>query len=319
MRRPGASPLALVGAGALSVQFGAAFATKLFHRVGPLGAVTLRLVIAAVVLVGFGLVTRAGAPRPRASGRDVVVAVSFGLVLAGMNLCFYESISRIPLGAAVTIEFSGPLLVALAGSRRWLDGLWAAMAGTGVALLATAGGKRLDPGGIGLAALAGAFWIAYILLSKQTGRRFDTQRGLAIAMVTGAVVLVPGGIASGGTGLLHPYVLGLGALVAMLSSVVPYSLELIALRRVTPRAFGVMLSLDPGVAALAGLVVLGQQPGARELTAMVLVIGANLGNSVVGRSAVVEAATDPVSAGYEGRPDADEDDEHRRGGVGELR
>ena len=309
----------MVGAGAVSVQFGAAFATKLFDHVGPLGAVTLRLGIAAMVLVGFGLFRRAGPEKPAARRRDLAVAVAFGLVLAGMNLCFYEAISRIPLGAAVTIEFSGPLAVALAGSRRWLDGLWAAMAGTGVALLATGGGRRLEPGGVGLAALAGAFWVAYILLSKQTGSRFDTRRGLAIAMVTGAIVLLPGGLVSGGGRLFSSYVLGLGALVAMLSSVVPYSLELIALRRVTPRAFGVMLSLDPGVAALAGLAVLGQQPGAREIAAMGLVIGANLGNSLTGRAGVIEAAVQPGSPGEEGSAGAHEHHEDQRGGVGELR
>jgi len=309
----------MVGAGAVSVQFGAAFATKLFDHVGPLGAVTLRLGIAALVLVGFGRFRRAVPDKPSPGRRDLAVAVAFGLVLAGMNLCFYEAISRIPLGAAVTIEFSGPLAVALAGSRRWLDGLWAAMAGTGVALLATGGGRRLEPGGVGLAALAGAFWVAYILLSKQTGSRFDTRRGLAIAMVTGAIVLLPGGLVSGGGRLFSPYVLGLGALVAMLSSVVPYSLELIALRRVTPRAFGVMLSLDPGVAALAGLAVLGQQPGARGLAAMGLVIGANLGNSLTGRAGVIEAAVQPVSPGEEGGPGAHEHDESERGGVGEPR
>lgn len=291
MKRQAASPLALVGTGAVSVQFGAAFATKLFHRVGPVGAVTLRLGVAALVLVGAGFVLGAR-PRRAQTKRDLAVAVAFGLVLAGMNLSFYEAISRIPLGAAVTIEFAGPMAVALAGSRRWLDGVWAVMAGGGVALLATAGGRNLEPGGIGLAALAGTFWIAYILLSKQTGRRFDAQRGLAIAMVTGAVVLLPAGLASGGATLFAPGVLGLGALVALLSSVVPYSLELIALRRVTPRAFGVMLSLDPGVAALAGLAVLGQHPGPREVAAMILVIAANLGNSLSGRSGVV-AAVEP--------------------------
>ena len=293
MKPQAASPLALVGAGAVSVQFGAAFATKLFHRVGPVGAVTLRLGVAALVLVAAGVLA-GRRPRRAQTKRDLAVAVAFGLVLAGMNLSFYEAIARIPLGAAVTIEFAGPLAVALAGSRRLADGLWAVMAGAGVALLATAGGRNLEPGGIGLAALAGAFWIAYILLSKQTGRRFDAQRGLAIAMVTGAVVLLPAGLASGGGTLFAPGVLGLGALVALLSSVVPYSLELIALRRVTPRAFGVMLSLDPGVAALAGLAVLGQQPGAREVAAMVLVIAANLGNSLTGRSGVV-AAVEPAA------------------------
>ena len=291
MKQQAASPLALVGAGAVSVQFGAAFATKLFHRVGPVGAITLRLGVAALVLVAAGVLV-GGRARRAQTNRDVAVAVAFGLVLAGMNLSFYEAIARIPLGAAVTIEFAGPLAVALAGSRRWADGVWALMAGAGVALLATTGGRNLEPGGIGLAALAGTFWIAYILLSKQTGRRFDAQRGLAIAMVTGAVVLLPAGLASGGATLFAPGVLGLGALVALMSSVVPYSLELIALRRVTPRAFGVMLSLDPGVAALAGLAVLGQQPGAREVTAMVLVIAANLGNSLSGRSGVA-AAVEP--------------------------
>jgi len=290
VKRPAPSPLTLVGAGALSVQFGAAFATKLFDRVGPLGAVTLRVAIAAVILIASGLIARAPTRRRLARG-DLAVAIGFGLVLAGMNLSFYEAISRIPLGAAVTIEFSGPLAVALVGSRRWVDGIWAAMAGTGVALLATAGGRRLEPGGVGLAALAGGFWIAYILLNKQTGRRFDARRGLTIAMLTGAVVLIPGGILSGGGRLFSPYVLGIGALVALLSSVVPYTLELVALRKVTPRAFGVMLSLDPGVAALAGLVVLGQQPGARELAAMGLVIAANLGNSLAGRPGLVEAAS----------------------------
>ncbi|HEX6392279.1 MAG TPA: EamA family transporter [Acidimicrobiales bacterium] len=200
-----------------------------------------------------------------------------------MNLSFYESIARIPLGAAVTVEFSGPLLVALVGSRRWSDGLWAAMAGLGVALLASATGRGLDPGGVALAGLAGAFWIAYIVLNKQTGQRFEARRGLTIAMITGAAAILPAGLVSGGGNLFSWYVLGLGSSVALLSSVIPYWLELVALRRVTRRAFGVMLSLDPALAALAGLVVLGQHPGARELTAMALVVVANVGNSVAGR------------------------------------
>jgi inner membrane transporter RhtA len=280
VNRPALPPVSLVGAGAVSVQFGAAFATHLFNRVGPVGAVTVRLVIAAIILVALSRGTRAKAPTTKT---DWAVAIAFGLVLAGMNLSFYESIARIPLGAAVTIEFSGPLLVALAGSRRWPDGVWAAMAGTGVALLASGTGRDLDPGGVALAGLAGAFWVGYIVLNKQTGQRFEARRGLTIAMVTGAAVVLPAGLASGDGSLFSWYVLGLGSAVALLSSVIPYSLELIALRRVTRRAFGVMLSLDPALAALAGLVVLGQHLGARELTAMALVVGANIGNSVAGR------------------------------------
>lgn len=276
---------ALVAAGAFSVQFGAALAIRLFDRVGPAGAVTLRLFIAAVLL---GVLAR---PRVRTIRRaDLAVALAFGLVLAGMNLSFYEAIARIPLGVAVTIEFSGPLALALIGSRRWLDLLWAALAGTGVALF-TSGGGRLDPVGILLAFLAGAGWIGYILLNKETGRRFDTQSGLSIAMAAGALAVLPVGLAAAGTTLFHPGVLAVGAAVAILSSVLPYSLEVVALRQVTPRAFGVLLSMDPAVAAIAGVLVLGQHLTTRELAALVLVSLANLGNALAGRPGVV--ATTP--------------------------
>ena len=198
LRHPPAA--ALVGAGAFSVQFGAAVAIHLFDRVGPAGAVTLRLVVAAVLLVALA----GPGARPRIQGirrGDLGVAVCFGLVLAIMNLSFYEAIARIPLGVAVTIEFSGPLALALIGSRRWLDLVWAALAGIGVALF-TSGGGHLDPVGIALAFLAGAAWIGYILLSKATGRRFDTRTGLAIAMVVGGVAVLPVGLAGGGTDAL---------------------------------------------------------------------------------------------------------------------
>jgi inner membrane transporter RhtA len=287
-----------VGVGAVSVQFGAALATKLFGRVGPAGAVSLRLVIAAVVLTGPALMAwrragRPGRPSPRRAitGADAGVAVAFGVVLAAMNLSFYEAIERIPLGVAVTVEFSGPLVLALAGSRRWAHGLWAVVAGVGVALLASGVGSTLDAAGLGFALLAGGFWIAYILLSKETGRRFDTLTGLTAAMWGGALVVLPAGLVRGGTSLVEPSVLALGAAVAVLSSAIPYSLELIALRRVTPRAFGVMLSLDPAVATVAGLIVLGQHLNGREWAALTMVVAANVGNSLTGRPSVV--ATTP--------------------------
>jgi inner membrane transporter RhtA len=276
----------LVAAGAFSVQFGAALATHLFDSVGPEGAVTLRITIAAVVMAAISR------PKLRAIDRaDLAVAVAFGLVLAGMNLAFYEAIARIPLGVAVTIEFSGPLTLALLGSRRWTDLVWAAMAGAGVALFTTGSGRRLDPAGIAFAFLAGALWIGYILLSKQTGRRFDARTGLGIALVSGAIALLPVGLAAAGAGLFQPKALLIGAGVALLSSVLPYTLELVALRQVTPRAFSVLLSLDPAVAALVGLVVLGQHLLARELAGLVLVSAANLGNALTGRPDVV--ATTP--------------------------
>jgi inner membrane transporter RhtA len=276
----------LIGLDALTVQFGAAFATRLFGRVGPAGAVTLRLVVAALVLLaGLRLLPggRGGRRLRRRDGRaDWAVAVAFGLVMGAMNLCFYESIARIPLGVAVTIEFSGPLCLALASSRHWLDGLWALAAGSGVALLATGIGHRLDVVGVMFALIAGAFWVGYIILSQETGARFESLTGLAWAMAVSAVAIFPFGVAAAGTTLVRPSVLGLGIAVGIMSSVIPYSLELIALRRVTRRAFGVMMSLDPALATAAGWIVLGQHLDLREWIALLLVVAANLGNSVLG-------------------------------------
>lgn len=290
-----APAISLVATGAVSVQFGAAFATRLFSHVGPAGAVMLRLVVAALVLLGVRAGRSAGrSPVRAASSSDRLVVVAFGLVLAGMNLSFYEAIARIPLGVAVTIEFSGPLCVALVASRRVSDGLWAAGAGAGVALLASGSGHRLDAGGLLFALLAGALWAAYIFLSKETGARFDSLEGLTWAMVVGAVATLPSGLVAGGTRLLHPGVLGLGIAVGIMSSVVPYSLELTALRRVTRRAFGVMMSLDPAVATAAGFIVLGQHLTLQEWLALGLVVGANLGNSLTGRASGLGAgAVDP--------------------------
>jgi inner membrane transporter RhtA len=283
--------LALVAAGAVSVQFGAALATRLFDRVGPAGAVTLRLVIAALILAIPFLIRNPRLALAGKTAKDVQVAVLFGLALAGMNLSFYEAIDRIPLGVAVTVEFSGPLALALIGSRRLTDAIWAVAAGAGVALLASGAGSHLDPVGLALAGLAGLGWIAYILLSKETGRRFDALTGLTIAMAAGSIAILPVGILAGGAHLLDGRVLLLGALVAVLSSVVPYTLELLALRQVTPRAFGVMLSLDPAVATAAGLLLLGQHLTPREWVALSLVVAANLGNSLMGSPGVV--ATTP--------------------------
>ena len=160
-----------------------------------------------------------------------------------------------------------------------------------MALLASGVGSTLDVAGLAFAFLAGAFWVGYILLSRETGRRFDTLTGLTAAMWCGAAVVIPIGLARGGTNLLEPSVLALGAAVAVLSSAIPYSLELVALRRVTPRAFGVMLSLDPAVATVAGLIVLGQHLNGREWAALTMVVIANVGNSLTGRPSVV--ATTP--------------------------
>jgi inner membrane transporter RhtA len=254
-----------------SVQSGAAIATKLFPQVGAGGAVLLRLVVSAVLLVAL---TR---PRLRTATRDEIALVTaFGVVLAAMNGLFYLSLVRIPLGVAVTIEFLGPLAVAVGGSRRALDAVWVVLAALGVALLA-GGGGRLDVVGIVFAASAGACWAAYILLSQRVGRVFPGMTGLALALAVGAVVTAPFGVVAGGTALVRPGVLGKGAAIAVLSSAVPYSLELAALRRLPAAVFGVLMSLEPAMAALSGLVFLGQRLAWHEWVAVGAVMAASIG------------------------------------------
>jgi len=212
----------------------------------------------------------------------VAVATLFGLTLAVMNFSIYQSFARIPLGISVTIEFLGPLGLAVATSRRLLDLLWVALAGAGVALLAH-GGLSTTTGhgtvaiGIAFALLAALSWAAYILLSRATGQRFGGSTGLTIAMLVSAVVITPVGVAAGGQALLRPDILVTGLGIGLLSSIIPYSLEMEALRRIPARVFGIWMSLEPAVAALVGLVLLGQSLAAREWVAMGCVMAACAG------------------------------------------
>jgi inner membrane transporter RhtA len=265
-------PTALVLAAVVSVQTGAAIAKSLFDEAGPAGTVLLRVGFAALAL---WILWR---PRPAAHSRaDLRLAAVFGLTLAGMNLAFYAALDRIPLGVAVTLEFVGPLGVAVAASRRVLDGLWVVLAAAGILLLADIGGGSADGAGVALALLAGAFWAAYILVNERVGRAFAGGDGLALAMIVATALLLPAGIADAGGALLDPGVLAIGAAVAMLSSAIPYSLELEALRRIPAGVFGVLMSLEPAVAALAGLAILGEVLDARELTGIALVVAASIG------------------------------------------
>jgi inner membrane transporter RhtA len=275
-------PVLLVCGATLSVQFGAALAATLFDRLGPGGAVWVRLLFAAMLLVAIW--------RPRIAHRsapDLALVVTFGLALAGMNACFYEALDRIPLGITVTIEFAGPLLLAVALSRRALDLVWVALAAAGILLLSRGGTESLDAVGVAFALIAAAFWAGYILLSARTGRRFAGGSGLAVAMAVGAVVATPLGIADGGSDLLDPALLAQGAAVAVLSSVIPYSLEFEALRRIPAWTFGVLMSLEPAVAALAGFVVLGQDLTLRELVGIAAVVVASAGAAHHARRPVV--------------------------------
>ena len=258
------------------MQFGAAFAVELFNELGPAGAALGRLAFAALILVAWW--------RPSLRGRPagaVRVAVVFGLVLGAMNLCIYESMDRIPLGVAVTFEFIGPLGLAVALSRKPLDLLWVALAALGILGLADYSGGSLDPVGVAFALAAGALWAGYIVLSQRTGALFPGGSGLAVAMVAGALLVAPFGIADAGAELLRPELLGATLVVAIASSVLPYSIELEALRRLPQRVFGVLMSLDPAVAALAGFVVLGQDLALRDWIAICLVVIASAGASTL--------------------------------------
>jgi inner membrane transporter RhtA len=266
--RERAAAVGLVAAACLSPQLGAAFAVTLFDELGPAGAAFLRLMFAAIILWAIW--------RPRLTG-DLRLAAAFGVSLGLMNWSFYEAIARIPLAVAVTIEFAGPLAVAVVGSRRPLDGLWIVLAAAGILLLADPGGGGADTTGVLFALLAAACWAAYIVLSKRVGQVFPGGSGLALAMVFGMLVALPAGLHQGGSGLLEPHVLAVGLAVALASSVLPYSLELEALRRLPAAVFGVLMSLEPAVAALAGWVVLDQVLGARELLAIALVVVASAG------------------------------------------
>lgn len=264
-------PIVLVLGAVASVQVGASLAKTLFDDVGPGGTVLLRILLAAVILVVLWRPDVRG--RPRA---EWGLIAAFGLCLAGMNFAFYEALDRIPLGIAVTFEFVGPLGVAVYGSRRALDVLWVVLAGAGIALLADPNGG-FDGVGVALALLAGGFWAAYILVSARMGKTTPGGSSLALAMVVASVLVLPFGVAEGGADLIDPAVLGMGLGVAILSSAIPYSLEFEALRRLPAAVFGVLMSLEPAMAALAGFVVLGEVLDARELAAIGLVVVASAG------------------------------------------
>jgi inner membrane transporter RhtA len=269
---PAARGVPLVLVAITSLQVGAAIAGTIFDETGPAGTALLRAFFAAIILLAIW--------RPSVRGhsaRDLRLVAAFGLVLGAMNLCIYESFARIPLGIAVTIEFAGPLGVAVALSRRRLDLAWAALAATGIVLLADPGGGAVDALGVLLALMAAACWAAYILIAQAAGRVFTGGRGVALAMAVALLVPLGPGIAGAGSTLLEPQWLAIGCAVALMSSVLPYSLETEALRRLPANVFGVLMSLEPAVAAIAGFAILGQDLRARDVLAIALVVAASIG------------------------------------------
>lgn len=272
-RGPG---VALVLGSCFSLQFGAALATKLFPVLGPWGVSALRLSLAGVILLALVR------PRVRAwSRRQWWAVLLFAFSLAGMNGTFYCAIARIPVGPAVAVEFLGPLVLSACLSRTARDLLWVGVAFAGMGLLGLdsllSTTTALDPLGVLLAGIAGAFWALYVVCSARVGREVPGQDGLAVAMMLGGLFLLPVGGASAATALTQPAVLGLAALTALLASVIPYSLEMAALRRLPSAVFSILLSLEPVVAAFMGWVLLGQVSGPLRLLAIGLVVAASVG------------------------------------------
>jgi inner membrane transporter RhtA len=293
----------------------------MFSQIGPAGVTALRLWWAALIMAAFG--GRALGPALRAviadrAWRDLAIALAFGVVLGAMNFSIYQSFARIPLGVAVTIEFLGPLAVAVGSSRKLLDLLWVVLAAAGVLLLTrggtgavTSAGSGTSPGGlaglgpqgtgVAFALVAAACWAAYILLSRSTGRRFSGSSGLVIAMIVAAVVVLGPSVAQARGPLLHPAVIAEGLAIGLLSSVIPYRLELEALRRVPAGVFGIWMSLEPAVAALVGLVLLSEALAVREWLAIGLVIVACAGASRFGAG-----PSGPLGGDSAGPPDTAE-------------
>jgi inner membrane transporter RhtA len=267
-----------------SVQVGATVARHVFALLGPTGTVFLR------VAFGAGILLAIARPRwPRFDVRQWRAIVAFGLIIAAMNLCFYQAIARIPLGVAVTIEFIGPLGVAIVGSRKARDFVWAAMAALGVALLSFSGGGAVTTLGLIFALGAAGGWASYIVLGQRVGRLVPGPDGLAFALAVGGLALLPFGIAGAGSRLLDVRNLALGLVVAILSSAIPFSLEFAALRRLSRQVFGILMSLEPAMGAAAGFLFLGQRLALRDAIAIGLVMAASVGAT---RTAAPPAATD---------------------------
>ena len=284
MRSPGALAAAvpapvLVLVAIASVQVGSAVARTAFDVTGASGMTLLRLAIAGLLL------TALVRPRVRAWSREQwTAAAALGLTMGAMNLVFYLAIQDVPLGVAVTVEFVGPLLLALVQSRRVWELVWALLAGAGVVLLGLDGGESVPITGLALALLAGMFWAGYILASARVGKVLPGIDGLAIALLVAALLALPFGATGAARAFADGQALLIGCAVALLSSVIPYALELTALRSIPTRVFGVLMSLEPAAAAIAGLIVLDQVLGTRELVALVAVSAASVGVTYARRS-----------------------------------
>jgi inner membrane transporter RhtA len=272
-------PSSLVLLTSFAAQAGTATSKQLFDVLSPIGAAFICKAIAAVLMLLIW--------RPRLQNRawgDYVLVAGLGLAIAGLSLAFYGAIARIPLGIASALDFVGPLSVAVLGSRRLLDLVWVILAASGVLLLTPISGASLDPLGVAFGLLSASSWASFILLSAPVGRAFPGGSGLSLAMAIATLLMSPLGIHAGGSALLKPSILLLSLGIAILGVVLPYSLEYKALKRLPPRVYGVLISIEPAIAALVGLLFLGEQLEFRSLVAIAMVTTAAMGVTLFGRN-----------------------------------
>lgn len=277
-------PIPAVLIAIVSVQVGATLAKHLFPVIGAEGTTALRQVFSAVILLALFQPWRGG---PKTTREWQLVAL-YGALLGAMNLTFYMSVQRLPLGIAVALEFTGPLAVAILGSRRWIDGLWVACAIAGLLILLpfTEGATALDPVGVALALFAGVCWGAYIIIGQKVSDRVHGGKAVAIGMAVSLLITLPVGVAHAGSALLQPQILLWGLGVAILSGAIPYTLEMLALKHIPTRTFGLMMSLEPAAASLAGLILLSEWLTHWQWLAIGLVVAASAGSSLTSRRAV---------------------------------
>jgi inner membrane transporter RhtA len=281
-RSSGLPPVPSVLLSILSVQAGAAIAKRLFPLFGPAGTSGLRIGLAALILL---LLFRPPLRRLRAEQWQAVVP--YGVALGAMNLLFYLALARIPLGLGVTLEFVGPLLLAVAGSRRGLDFLWVVLAGAGIALIAPWSGAGLDPWGMLLALLAGGCWTAYIVLGKRVSKVMPGSGAVATGMIFAALTVLPFIVLSGPTAPLTFPLLASAVALAALSSALPFTLEMRALQHLSARTFSILMSLEPAMAALCGLLFLHEHLTITQWLAVAMVVAASAGATLMTAPATV--------------------------------
>jgi inner membrane transporter RhtA len=262
----------------ISVQCGAAIAKSLFPAIGAAGTASIRIGVSAIILlIAYRPNLKAITPE------QWKIVVPYGLSLGAMNLIFYLAIERIPIGLAVTLEFIGPLLVAIVGSKRLVDYCWVILAAIGIALIAPWTNNRVDIIGVAFALLAGALWAAYIVLGGKISKIMNGGEAVSTGMLFAALLILPFGFYENGLANLTPKLFGMGIALALLSSAIPFTLEMKALGQLPPRTFSILMSLEPAAASICAFIFLQEHLSFYEILAVVCVVIASAGSTLTAK------------------------------------